>query len=183
MPYDPPPALSSLNLDEIAALADAKNLPPVADWNPEKSGDSEMQIAADGRWYHQDGEIKRPAMIRAFSRLLRRDPGGSYWLVTPQEKLRIEVEDVPFQAVEMQVEGIGNNQRIGLRLNSDELLVIDSQHQVEMRGSVPYVHVRAGLWARISRAVYYELAELLLNDENKMTLSSCGFEFNLGPIT
>ncbi|MFN5779379.1 MAG: DUF1285 domain-containing protein, partial [Novosphingobium sp.] len=83
MPYEPLPDLATLSLVEIAALNAQRKLPPVAQWNPQASGDSLMTIRADGRWFHDGGEIRRPAMIRAFAGLLRREGDGRYWLVTP----------------------------------------------------------------------------------------------------
>jgi uncharacterized protein len=180
MPYDPPD-LAKLSLAEIAALAEQRKLPPVASWQPEISGDSEMRIAADGRWFHQDGEITRPAMIRAFSQLLRRDADGQHWLVTPQQKLRIMVEDAPFVAVEMQSEGEGRQRKLAFRLNSDDLVVAGPEHGIEMRGNIPYLHVRAGLWARLNRNVYYDLAELALaEDANAPSIWSDGVRFDIG---
>ena len=82
-----------MSLAEIAALVESRALPPVSDWQPARRGDSLMRIAADGRWYHDGGEIKRPGMVRAFASLLTRDESGAHWLVTPHEKLSIEVED------------------------------------------------------------------------------------------
>jgi uncharacterized protein len=160
MPYDPPPDLASLSLAEIAELVAQRKLPPVKQWNPEKSGDSEMRIAADGRWYHQGGEITRPAMVRAFSTLLRRD-GDSYWLVTPQEKLSIAVEDAPLIAVE-------------------DLVIAGPDHAIEAR-PLPYLHVRDGLWAKLARPVYYELAELALDEgHDPLGLYSHGIFFPIG---
>ena len=104
MPFDPLPALDTLSLAQIGELAMARKLPLVQNWNPKRSGNSDMRIAIDGRWYHQDGEITRSAMVRAFSSLLRRE-GDAYWLVTPAEKLSIIVEDAPFMAVELRHEG------------------------------------------------------------------------------
>jgi hypothetical protein len=168
VPYDPPPALGDLGLAEIAALVAERKLPPVESWDPAKSGDSEIRIAADGRWFHQGGEITRPAMVRAFSSLLRMDAGGNYWLVTPQEKLSIEVEDVPFIAVEAQF----RDASIAFRLNSDDLVIAGPEHPIESRAyegtQVPYLHVRTGLWARCSRPVYYELAEHALDSNSEM---------------
>ncbi|MDD3798345.1 MAG: DUF1285 domain-containing protein, partial [Novosphingobium sp.] len=105
MPYEPPPDLAALSLEEIAALADARDLPPVDRWRPERSGDSLMRIAADGRWFHDGGEITRPAMVRAFSRLLWRDAAGQHWLVTPQEKQSIAVDDAAFVATDVVRQG------------------------------------------------------------------------------
>jgi uncharacterized protein len=165
MPYDPPPDLAGMSLAQIAELAAARKLPPVSQWNPAKSGDSEMRIAANGRWYHQGGEITRAAMVRAFSTLLRRDDDGSYWLVTPQEKLSIEVEDAPFLAVEMQSEGEGKARKIAFRLNSDDLVLAGPDHAMELR-PLPHLHVREGLWAKLARPVYYEMAELALEEDH-----------------
>jgi uncharacterized protein len=166
MPYTPPPELASLSLTQIAELISDRKLPPVTDWNPDKVGDSEMQIMADGRWFHQGGEIKRPAMVRAFSSLLRCDEDGHHWLVTPQEKLSIKVDDAPFIAVELRTESEGDARQLALRLNTDDLVVLDRDHPLVMReGSdppLPYVLVRGRLWAKLSRPVYYEMAELAL---------------------
>ncbi len=162
MPYDPPD-LAQLKLADIAALVGQRRQPPVETWDPPVSGDSEMRIAADGRWYHQGAEITRPAMIRAFSGLLRREEDDSYWLVTPQEKLAIIVEDAPFIAVEMQSEGSGTERTVALRLNSDDLVIVGPDHGIALR-PLPYVHVRAKLWARLARPVYYELAEIALSE-------------------
>jgi uncharacterized protein len=181
MPYDPPPALASLSLAQIAELVAERKLPPVSQWQPEKTGDSDMRIAADGRWYHQGGEITRPAMVRAFSTLLRNDRDG-YWLVTPQEKLSIEVEDAPFIAVEMQSEGKGNARKLAFRLNSDDLVIAGPEHAIELR-PLPYLHVRDSLWAKIARPVYYELAEAAL-DENQTPpgVWSNGTYFPIGDV-
>lgn len=162
MPYDPPPSLGGLSLNQIADLASHRKLPPVESWNPAKTGNSEMRIATDGRWFHQGGEITRPAMVRAFSNLLRLESDDSYWLVTPQEKLSIAVDDVPFVAVEAQI----REASIAFRLNTDDIVIAGGNHPIEVRTfegmPVPYLHVRAGLWARCTRPVYYELAELAL---------------------
>lgn len=161
MPYDAPD-FATLGLSDIAELVAARKLPPVESWQPANVGDSEMRIAADGKWYHQGGEIARAAMIRAFSSLLRLDSDGSYWLVTPQQKLSIAVEDAPFIAVEMQSEGDGQDRTLAFRLNSDDLVFADETHPLELRNALPYLHVRAGLWAKLARPVYYELVESAL---------------------
>ena len=161
MPYEAPD-ISKLNLSEIAALVAARKLPPVQQWKPEQSGDSEIRIAADGRWFHRDGEITRPAMVRAFASLLRCDDDGSHWLVTPHEKLSIAVEDAPLLAVELQSEGDGQSRVLAFRLNTDDLVIADAEHGIELRNTLPYLHVRDGLWAKLARPVYYELAELAL---------------------
>ena len=165
MPYEPPPELASLDLNDIAKLVADRKLPPVNEWHPENSGDSEMRIAADGRWFHQGGEIRRPAMVRAFSSLLRREDDGSFWLVTPYERLSIIVEDAPFIAVELRDQGADDQRALAFRLNTDDLVIANAAHALEFR-PLPYLHVRDGLWAKLARPVYYELAELALAENN-----------------
>lgn len=180
MPYDAPD-IANLNLAEIAELAAQRKLPPVESWTPAHSGESEMRISADGKWYHQGGEITRPAMIRSFSSLLRRDDDGSYWLVTPQQKLSINVEDAPFIAVELQSEGEGEGRLLAFRLNSDDLVLAGPEHAIELRDGLPYLHVRGGLWAKLGRAVYYELAEIAIAENAKAPgFWSGGTWFELG---
>lgn len=180
MPYDAPD-LAKLNLADIAKLVAERKLPPVESWEPKKSSDSEMRIAADGKWYHQGGEITRPAMVRAFSSLLRRDADGSHWLVTPQQKLSIKVDDAPFVAVEMQSEREGTQRSLAFRLNSDDLVVAGPEHAIELRDDLPYLHVRNGLWAKLSRSAYYELAEIALGESpHAPRVWSNGVAFEIG---
>src|SRR3954467_14059652 len=114
MPMAPAPEdLAGLSLADIARLAAEKKLPPVEKWNPAYCGDSAMRIARDGTWYHEGSPIGRPAMVRLFSTILRREPDGSYVLVTPVEKLGIVVEDAPFVAVELKSEGAGRERSLG----------------------------------------------------------------------
>lgn len=168
MPYAPPPELTSLSLSEIVELAEDQKLPPVDEWQPEETGDSEMRINADGSWLHQGSPINRPTMVRAFSTLLRREPDGSFALVTPYQKLRIEVEDAPFIAVQMESEGQGQDRKMAFRLNTDHLVIADADHPLRFPTSTdtpqPYVLVRSGLEAVLARPVYYELAEYALAD-------------------
>ncbi|MFM5906042.1 MAG: DUF1285 domain-containing protein, partial [Novosphingobium sp.] len=152
MPYETPPDLAGLSLAQIAGLVEARKLPPVNQWQPERRGDSEMRIAADGKWFHQGGEITRPAMVRAFSSLLRRDADGQHWLVTPQEMLTIAVDDAAFIAVDMVQEG----DAIAFRLNTDDTVITGPDHPIIARGDaeVPaiYLAVRHGCEARLNRS-------------------------------
>ena len=177
MPMTPPPELSSMSLAEVAqALADNR-LPPVDKWNPTHCGPSDMRIARDGTWFHPGSPISRPAMVRLFATILRREADGSFVLVTPGEKLDIEVEDAPFVAIELKSEGSGRDRRLAFGLNTGELVVAgaDNALRFEARGLSsggpssggdvhPYLHVRGGLDALVSRPVYYELAELALSE-------------------
>lgn len=166
MPYTPPPELASLSIAEIAELAAAQKLPPVDQWDPQESGDSEMRIAADGTWYHQGDPIRRPAMVRAFSSILRREPDDSYALVTPYQKLGIIVEDAPFVAVELESEGEGAERTLAFRLNTDHLVVAGANHPLRFGADrpQPYLQVRPGLEAVLARPVYYQLAEMALEE-------------------
>ncbi|HTG39667.1 DUF1285 domain-containing protein [Sphingomonas sp.] len=168
MPMPTQPDLSSLSLADIARLAEQNKLPPVDKWNPDHCGDSEMRIARDGTWFHQGSAIGRQEMVRLFSTILRREPDGGYVLVTPVEKLDIEVEDAPFTAVEMKVEGAGDAARIAFRLNTGDLITAGSSHPLRFAasddGPRPYLLVRGGLEALVARAVYYELADLALSN-------------------
>jgi hypothetical protein len=164
MPMPPPPDdLSALSLADIARLAGERRLPPVEKWTPSHCGDSEMRIGRDGTWYHEGSPIGRPAMVRLFSTILRREPDGRFVLVTPVEKLDIEVEDAPFVAVELRSEGEGRTRNLAFRLNTGDLVVAGPDHRLRFEaGPHPYLEVRGGLDALVARPVYYELAELAL---------------------
>jgi hypothetical protein len=180
MPYEPPPELAGLSLAEAAELAAARKLPPVSQWEPEIEGESHMRIAADGRWFHEGGEIRRPAMVRAFASLLRREADGRYWLVTPGEKLSIDVEDAAFIAVDVKQEGDG----LAFRLNTDDLVIAGPEHPIRSEGDPDtpaiYLAVRNGTEARLNRSTYAQLAEIALAGGG-FTVSSRGATFPLIP--
>ncbi|MEH3105721.1 MAG: DUF1285 domain-containing protein [Sphingomonas fennica] len=159
----PPPAdLAGLSLAEIAEAVAARRLPPVDRWDPAHCGDSGMRILGDGTWLHDGVPIARPAMVRLFATLLRREADGGHVLVTPAEKLSIAVDDAPFVAVELASEGEGRARRLAFRLNTGDLAAAGPGHGLRWRGDVPYLAVRAGLEARIARPVFYELADRAL---------------------
>ncbi|WP_145200813.1 DUF1285 domain-containing protein [Sphingobium sp. B2] len=168
MPMDPLPDLADLSLSDIARLLAEKKLPPVEKWNPDHCGDSDMRIARDGTWFHQGSPIGREAMVRLFSTILRREADGSYVLVTPVEKLSIEVEDAPFVAVELKSEGEGRERALAFRLNTGDLVAAGPDNALLLRetadGPHPYLHVRAGLEALVLRSVYYELMNMALDE-------------------
>ena len=180
MPYEPPPELAGLSLPEIAALVEARTLPPLDAWDPQQSSDSEMRIAADGRWYHQDGLITRPAMVRAFASLLMRDDAGQHWLVTPVQKLSIAVDDAAFIATDVRQDG----DALAFRLNSDEFVIAGQDHPLRVAGDADnpavYLSVRHGTEARLNRSTWAQLAEIALAGDGK-SVTSRGTTFPLLP--
>jgi hypothetical protein len=164
MPESRPPIdLQGISLAELQRLIDERKLPPVDKWNPAHCGDSGMRIARDGVWYHQGRPIGRASMVRLFSTILRRESDGSHVLVTPVEKLTIEVEATAFRAIGMRSEGEGEQRSIWLALDSGDALLVGRDHPL-MVGETPRVGVRHGLEAELSRPVYYELAQIALDE-------------------
>jgi uncharacterized protein len=159
----PPIELRGLSLTELQKLIDERRLPPVDQWNPEACGHSGMRIARDGAWYHEGSPIRRPAMVRLFSTVLRREPDGRHVLVTPAEKLDIDVEETAFRAVEMQSEGEGQARRLAFRLDSGDAVILGPDHPLRLEPT-PRILVRHGLEAELARPVYYELAEIALDE-------------------
>ena len=131
-------------------------------------GDIDIRIASDGTWFHEGCPIGRLPLVKLFASVLRREDDGDYWLVTPVEKARIAVDDVPFVAVELEADGSGQAQALRFRTNLDEWVSADSAHPLAFRplpGSqerAPYLTVRGGLEARVARAAYYALVELCI---------------------
>lgn len=177
MPYAPPPDLAALSLEQIAALVADRKLPPVDQWHPKAQSDSRMVIKADGRWFHDGGEIRRPAMVRAFASLLWRDADGQHWLVTPYEKQSIVVEDAAFLAIDV-ARAAG---ALAFRLNTDETVIAGPDHPLVARGDpqLPaiYLGVRHGSEARINRSTWLQLIDL----SDDLVASSRGGRFPLVP--
>ena len=178
-------ATSSVNelFDQLLAYEADRKLPPVASWHPTREGAIDIRIAADGTWYHEGSVIGRPALVRLFSTILRRDPEG-FCLVTPAEKLAIEVEDAPFVIVDLEVKGAGADQQILLITNVGEAILLGPDHPLRVAGPAvqprPYVEVRAGLEALIGRSTYYRLADLCSQEADGFWLQSAGVRFRLG---
>lgn len=172
------------SLADAARLLAEKKLPPVEQWNPSHCGDSHMRIAADGTWFHEGEPIRREAMVRAFAGLLTRDGAGHHWLVTPFEKLAIEVEDAAFIAVDcVRAEGA-----LAFRLNTDEIVIAGPDHALRAAGTAEepalYLHVRRGCEARLNRSTWAQLAEIALAEgaeENGWLVESQGEAFRLLP--
>ena len=158
---------------------------------PRDLGDLDMRIARDGTWSYRGSPIGRPALVKLFASVLRREPDGCYWLVTPAERGRIEVEDVPFLAVALTATGDGREQQLIFRTNLDDIVTAGPDHplRVETAASgeaAPYILVRDGLEARIARPVFYDLVELgmeeLVGDAIQFGVWSGGSFFQLGEL-
>ncbi len=141
-----------------------KGVPPVHLWNPPFCGDIDMRIASDGTWFYQKTPIGRPALVRLFASVLKRE-GGKYFLVTPVEKVGLIVEDAPFLAVELKVEQNARGPVLNFRTNVDDWVAAGPEHALRFEteaatgGLKPYLHVRRDLWAKVTRALFYDLVE------------------------
>lgn len=138
-------------------------IPPVERWHPPYCADIDMRIARDGTWYYRGTSIDRPALVKLFSRILRKD-GDKYVLVTPVEMVGIKVDDAPFVAVEMVANGTGSNSILQFRTNVGDWITADALHPLrfeigEAGGIKPYIRVRADLWALVTRALLFDLIE------------------------
>lgn len=132
---------------------------------PVDCGDLGMRIARDGTWYYSGSPIGRLPLLKLFASVLRRDEAGIYWLVTPAERGRIAVDDVPFIAVELDARGVGHDQELVFRTNLDDIVIADAEHPLRVEtgaegGPQPYILVRDRLDARLARPVFYQLVEL-----------------------
>lgn len=163
-------AVNRATADGLAALVARASAggkrPPVELWNPPFCGDLDIRIDRDGRWFYLGSPIGREALVRLFASVLRRE-GDRFFLVTPVEKVGITVEDAPFLAVEMHAEGEGADRRLLVRTNVGDLVEVGPDHPIRFHldkateGIVPYVHVRAGLEAKFTRALTHEAMDLV----------------------
>jgi uncharacterized protein len=167
----PPIDLQGITLAQLQTLIDERRLPPVDRWDPPPCGHSGMRIGRDGTWHHEGSPIGRPELVRLFSTILRREPDGSHVLVTPSEKLEIDVESTAFRAVAMHNEGEGRERRIAFALDSGDAVILGPDNPLRIvetsRGPSPRIFVRHGLEAELTRPVYYEVAELALGEGSK----------------
>jgi hypothetical protein len=155
-------------LDGLASQArkeGRKGPPPVHLWNPPFCGDLDMRIATDGTWFYMKTPIGRPALVKLFASVLKRED-GKYFLVTPVEKCGITVDDAPFLAVEMKIEEGAAGRILNFRTNVDDWVTCGPDHALRFEpepdtgGLKPYLHVRRDLWAKVTRALFYDLVEL-----------------------
>ena len=169
-----------------SAISPHERRPP-----PAELGDLDMRIARDGTWFYRGTPINRMPLVKLFASVLRREPDGRYWLVTPAERGRVTVDDVPFIAVAVDAKGDGRDQNLIFRTNVDEIVAAGPDHPLRVETAAdgtpaPYILVRPGLEARLARPVFYELAELgreeLIAGENQFGVWSGGMFFRLGDI-
>ncbi len=176
------------------ALCDAiddQRLPPVHLWRPERSGQIDIRIRTDGRWFHEGQEIKRQALVKVLASVMRCDPDG-FCLVTPAERLLIQVDDAPFVACAMDVKAAGQpDQELLFTTNIGELVIANAQRPIvvtyenprDPEEPRPYIEVRDGIQALISRNVFYQMVELAEEREGGLVLRSAGATFKLGALT
>lgn len=177
------PAAGLGSLEALLKQQAGDRLPPVETWNPPYCGDIGMAIRRDGTWTYQGSPIGRKPLVRLFSRVLRRDSDQRYYLVTPVEKIDVAVEDAPFLAVEMEVQGRGREQSLVFRTNVDDVVGCSPEHPLRFEpepgsgGLKPYLLVRGRLEALVTRAVYYDLVELAEPDGECLGIWSGGHFF------
>ena len=175
----PEPPRGLAGVAAAARQAPGRGLPPVHLWNPPHCGDIDIRIRRDGVWEHEGRPIAREALVRLFSTVLRLDPDGHH-LVTPAEKLRIRVDDAPFLAV--RVDRVGGALRFRTNVGDeveagpDHALVVEAGEAGE---PAPYLHVRRGLRARLTRPVFYELVEMAEERDGRPGVASNGAWFPL----
>ena len=169
-------------VDELLAAAGSGRRPPLHLWHPPLSGDIDIRIARDGRWYHEGTLMARERLVQLFASILRRE-GDGHFLVTPVEKWRIRVEDAPFVAVDCEPLGSGDAQQLVFTTNVGERFACDADHAFcsTALGS-PGIHVRDGLLAALARPLYYRLVELAGDrvDDRGAWLRSGGCDLLLG---
>lgn len=175
---------------QLAEVEARQSRPPIEQWNPDYSGDIDIRIARNGDWYYQGEKMAREALVRLFSTILRREDDGEYYLVTPVEKWRIQVEDAPLLAHSLEVSGQGEDQLIRLTTNTGESIQVDRQHPLKVDsypGSDeprPVVRLEHGLEARLVTAAFYELARYVTEqpdgNTSRVGVWSAGEFFELG---
>jgi len=177
-------------LEKLARAAADEKLPPVDAWQPVVQKDMGLRISRYGAWHYLGSPIARPSLVRLLSRVMKRE-GEDFFLVSPVEKLRIDVEDAPFLAVELECAGESQSQRLVFRTNVDDVVIAGKAHPIWVNEDpisgepAPYIEVRDGLWALINRSVYYELAERVIPSPNRpgqWGVFSEGCFFELGSV-
>jgi hypothetical protein len=160
-----------------------QKMPPVESWNPKVEGEIDIVIDAQGRWFHEGGHFDRQDLARMFASILRKD-GESYFLVTPGEKLKISVKDVPFSIVLMKNEIIDGQQQLSFITSLGDEVIANEKNKIEFRANengdqIPYIEIRNNLWGKLNQSTYYELIELAEERLEGFFLSSGGVDFKI----
>lgn len=188
---DDPVNLKGIETIYSFSKSNKKSLPPIEKWNPPFCGDIDMTISKSGKWYYMGSEIKRPAMVKLFSGILRLESDNSYYLVTPVEKVRIQVEDAPFVAVAITKEQSEGMNTVTFRTNLNDEIVLSKENplSIEIKKNdepSPYITVRNNLRALISRSVFYELVDLAetipIDGEPYLAIKSQGEIFKIHKV-
>ena len=159
----------------------SKKLPPIHKWQPTEKGEIDIEIKDDGLWYHEKREIKRKEIVRLFASILLKEK-NSYFLVTPVQKLKIEVNDAPFIAINMEAKGKLPSTDLLFETNVGDYVLLDKDHPIWMVGEKPYIHVRNGLNALLTRSAFYRLIDYAIEKNDQLWVKSSGESFTLGPI-
>ena len=188
---DDPVNLKGIETIYSFSKSNKKSLPPIEKWNPPFCGDIDMTISKSGKWYYMGSEIKRPAMVKLFSGILRLESDNSYYLVTPVEKVRIQVEDAPFVAVAITKEQSEGMNTVTFRTNLNDEIVLSKENplSIEIKKNdepSPYITVRNNLRALISRSVFYELVDIAetipIDGEPYLAIKSQGEIFKIHKV-
>ena len=181
-----------VGLEALLKAQGGKGPAPVEKWNPPYCGDIGLAIRSDGVWFYQGSPIGRAPLVKLFAGVLRKDADGKHYLVTPAEKVDVGVEDAPFLAVEMEVRGSGRTQSLVFRTNVDDIVTAGPDHPLRFaiedksQGLKPYLLVRGRLEALVTRALYYDLVELAVEDDgsaaHRLGLWSGGSFFSMPAV-
>ena len=167
--------------DTLMRLQRNKRLPPLQQWQPSHAGEIDIRIDREGNWYHEGVRIQRQPLVDLFATILRHESDG-YYLVTPVEKIKIVVEEVPFLAIDLDVRGAGQAKQLLFSTNVGDYIIASEVNPIYMIGERPFLHVRDGLEARIQRSVFYRLVEEGEEQSNDLIVYSDGCTFNLGSL-
>jgi hypothetical protein len=172
----------SKSLEALEQSARKRNFdsPPLDQWHPPLSGDIDIEIAEDGTWFHEGGEIQRDALVQLFASILRREEDGQYYLVTPAEKWRIRVARHPLMVVGVDASGEGGEAVITATLNTQRQVALDAAHNLTLDpDGIPVLSLDHGLTALFNRNAWYQLVDLA---DEEATVVSCGQVFSLGSV-
>ncbi len=171
-------AVDSL-FNTLTTLQAKKKLPPVEQWQPGHTGSIDISINNDGEWFHEGSKIQRQSLVDLFATILRRE-GDNYYLVTPAEKMEIQVADVPFIATDLDVRGSRKDTELLFTTNVGDYVIAGMDNQIVMREGRPYLHIRNALEARLTRNVYYRLIDHGIEEAGHLYVYSQGQRFDLG---